>query len=150
MTLEQIIRNGILANAGVAALLGTNLFLVQLPEDAFDPASNPPGGKPPDAPTARAVYQRISTQRFYAHASANDVGWSVFRLTIWDYTGISTLNIAQAIVAALATFTAQLDDSPPSPNAPNFVLNQRMDVEPQTSPPLFKTVMDVRFFFEDQ
>lgn len=150
MTLEEIIRSGLLANAGVYALLGTNLFLVQLPEDAFDSSINPPGGTPPNTPTARAVYQRLTTQRIYAHASANNVGWSVFRFTIWDYTGISTLNIAQAIVAALADFTAQLEDSPPSPNAPNFVLSQRMDVEPQTDPPLFKTVMDVRFFFEDQ
>ena len=146
MQLEQIIRNGLLSDTGVAALLGTNLFLIQLPQDSFSPSINPPG----TGHSARAVYQRISTNRLYAHASTNDSGWSRFSFSIWDYTPGSVLAIATAITNALQKFTAQSSDSPPTPNAPNFVIDQRMEVEPETNPPLYKSILDVRFFFQDQ
>lgn len=146
MQLEVIFRNGILSFPEVATLLGTNLFDTQLPQNAFEQSVNPPG----PGVTARAVFQRIWTGRIYALAGANNAGWARFQVSIFDYQRSSVLAIATAITRALATWSAAATQSPPTPSAPNFVLNQWGGLEPQSMPPIYKEMLDIRIFFQDQ
>lgn len=145
--LEQIIRTAMLDYAPLTAIIGaTGLYLIQLPQNILGTLQ---------ADTCVATFQRITTSRIYAHYSANDVGSARFQFTAWaggKNGGAKVLECAQKIIDALATFNAS--QLPTSPDvllaAPNFVLDQRMEVEPQTRPPVFKCTLDARIWFRDQ
>ena len=144
MTLEEIIRTSLLADAPLNAAIGGNLFLMQLPQNLLN-----------GSPFKALTYQRISTQREYSHSSPADVGVCRFQFTAWANTaaaGEDCLNIGYALFNALKTFNAAaLPQSPPVLNqAPNFVINQFMAVEPSTKPPIYKCILDVRIWFRDQ
>jgi hypothetical protein len=147
MTLEEIIRDALLGYSPFTAIVGAaGLYLVQLPQNVLGTLQND---------TCVATYQRVAGTRIYAHASACDVGAARFQFTAWaggKSGGARVLAAAQAIIAGLRTFNAsQLPTSPEVLlGAPNFVLDQRMEVEPQTRPPIFKCTLDARIWFRDQ
>ncbi len=125
-------------------IIGGNLYLLQLPQSLLS-----------GTPFRALTYQRISTQRIYSHSSPADVGWCRFQFTAWAQTkasGEDVLNIAYALFNALKTFNAAaLPQSPLVLNQhPNFVINQFMGIEPNTQPPIYKCVLDVRIAFQDQ
>ena len=144
MTLEQIVRTALLADATLNAAIGGNLFLAQLPQNFLN-----------GSPFKALTYQRMSTQRDYSHSSPADVGWCRFQFTAWANTaatGEDSINIGYALFNALKTFNAAaLPASPPVLHQyPNFVLNQFMAIEPETKPPIYKCILDVRIWFRDQ
>lgn len=145
-TVEQIVRTGLLGYSALTAIISEALYLVQLPQNVL-------GALQGD--TCAVTYQRISTSRLYAHASALDVGWARFQFTAWaggKNGGLRVLECAQRIIEALGTFNAW--QVPTSPAvllaAPNFVLDQRVGIEPQTRPPVFTCSVDARIWFRDQ
>jgi hypothetical protein len=141
VTPEEQLRTTLLADPTVAGFLtyGSpaigHLWEGQLPQNVTFPA---------------AAYQRISTTRYYAHQGPADTGWIRFQISIWcrsKSSGLDALNIALAIISALKTLDASgLASAGPK----NFVLNQRLDIEPNTEPPIFKQILDVRIYFRDQ
>lgn len=147
-SLEQILHDALLAQSGLTALIGQRLYLVQLPQDVLT-FSNWPA----------VVYQRVSTVPLYTHSfdtgQQASVGWARFQITSWSRgpsSGNESDQIARAIHAALQTFNAWADPICPSVviSAPNYLLNRRMHVEPQTDPPLFKQILDVKIWYRDQ
>jgi hypothetical protein len=99
-----------------------------------------------------AAYQRITTSRIYSHGGAADTGWIRFQISIWcqsKSSGADAVNIALAIVNALKSIDAS-GLATPGAATRNFVLNQRLDIEPNTQPPIFKQILDVRIYFRDQ
>lgn len=140
MSLEADLRTALLADAGVQAQIAQRLYLMQ---------------KPPRCSFPCAAYQRISTQRLYTQAlggSQATRGWCRFQVTIWGDTatgGAQVLTVRDAILAALQTFN--LGALPASPSvlsqAPNFILQERMGLEPQPEQPLVKYMMDVQVWF---
>jgi len=142
--LEQILRTSLLADSTLNTAIGGNLFLVQLPQNLLT-----------GSPFKALTFQRVSTQRQYSHSSPADVGWCRFQFTAWANTaaaGADCLGIGYALFNALKTFNAAaLPASPPVlTQAPNFVLNQYMGIEPNTQPPIYKCILDVRIWFRDQ
>lgn len=147
IALEQIVRTALLANSTLSALIGTNLYLVQLPQ-------NPP--------YPCMVYQRISTRPITTMNQLGDysagwqgMGWARFQFTAWangSGAGNQTDQIARALQGAMNTFDAsQLPGSPAIlTHAPNLMLNRIMTVEPQTDPPLFKAQIDFDILYMEQ
>ncbi len=141
VTPEQQLRATLLADPTVAGFLvyGSpaigHLWEGQLPQNPSFPC---------------ASYQRISTTRYYSHAGPADTGWIRFQISIWCQSatsGADALAIALAIINALKT----LDASGIAGTGPkNFVLNQRLDIEPNTVPPIYKQILDIRVYFRDQ
>jgi hypothetical protein len=145
LTLEQQIYAALTSDAGIQAVIGSNLFLVQLPPNPTYPC---------------AAFQRISTNPIYSHSPSagqqGTVGWCRFQFTCWATgatSGQSVEAFAAAILAALQTFNAWAVPMSPEvaiDQAPNFVIGRRMGIEPQLSPPVFKTIIDVKIWYRDQ
>jgi len=144
MTLEQQVYDALIADAGIQGVIGANLFLVQLPQNPTYPS---------------ATYQRVSTSPLYVQATLGvaqaSMGWARFRFTCWA-TGATSGQMVEAffnaLLSVLGTFNAAaLPTSPEVINqAPNFVLNHSMLIEPQPSPPIFKSVTDVKIWYQNQ
>lgn len=140
--LEETIRAALLADDGVSALLGANLYIVQLP---------------PATPFPCATFQRVSTNPIYTIDQPTNwgtFGWARFTFSIWcqgPSSAAQSDQIAQAIQSAMLGFNASVEaTSPPVViQAPNFLIGRRMLVEPQTSPPLFKAILDYRIAYYD-
>jgi Protein of unknown function (DUF3168) len=97
-----------------------------------------------------ATYQRVTTTRLYAHDGPADTGWIRFQISIWcqsKTSGADAITIALAVINAIKALNASglASDGPK-----NFVLNQRLDIEPNTQPPIFKQILDMRVYFRDQ
>ncbi len=145
LAVEEQIRAGLLADAGVAALLGTRVYIDQLPQ-------NP-------NPYPVATVQRISDVPYYTQqppgGTQASVGWCRISITVWcDGATASQVreNLCRAIIIAMQTFSCY--DLPSSPlvvrQAPNLLLNRRHTVEPQTRQPLFKGILDFRCAYQFQ
>lgn len=143
-----------MADPGLSALIGDRLYLLQLPQ-------NPQG--PPDLYPC-GIYARISTQPLYVHTRGRNpltggqatIGRARFSFTFWSDDGangsIIVENIALALMAAMEG--VNLVDQPSSPfvinGAPNFLITRRPGIEPQTQPPLQKTMLDFMCWYSDQ
>ena len=59
---------------------------------------------------------------------------------------------AAAILAAIQKFNFWALPTSPQviTQSPNYVVGRRMSIEPQTDPPLFMAVIDVKIFYRDQ
>lgn len=141
MTLEQQIYNGLLADTGVTAFIGTRLFLIQLPQNPTYPC---------------ASYQRISTNPLYTQENADQgtVGWARFQISGFfegAQSGLQCEEFAKAVTAALQTFNAgQPPASPPVLGTPpNYVMGRSMRVQPQTQPPIYMCVIDAKLWYND-
>lgn len=138
LSVEQQFRQAMLNNGAVAAALPGGLYEVQLPQNV---ATYPAGS-----------FQRVSTQRNWVQAQGgqySDMGWTRFQIDLWSNTETADDDVdiaALAIIQALRTFNAY---SGGSAGGSNRVLNQRMQVEPQTQPPMFRCILDVQIWFSD-
>jgi hypothetical protein len=143
------LRADLLADAGLAGLIGDRLYLVQLPQNPIYPCG---------------VYQRVSTQPLYVQTRGRTpltggqatIGWARFSFKFWSNDGQQGGSIVESIANALmaAMETVNLIALPQSPvvinNAPNFLLTRRMGVEPQTQPPLYFEMLDFKLWYSDQ
>ncbi len=145
MSLEQDFRAAIIADPSVQPITGPRWWLVQKPPNLT--ASGYPCG----------TYQRVSTQRLYTQdgrAAGNQAsrGWCRFQLVLWAAGangGESVLALREAVLAFLQRFNAVQPPASPQTlsQAPNFVLQERMALEPQPEQPLAKYLIDVKVFF---
>lgn len=144
LAVETQIRNALIADAGVAAIVGTNWWPDQLPQNPVFPAG---------------TIQRVSDVPYYTQQSPGgtqaSVGWCRISITVWCDTkdgGLTRENLCRAIILAMQTFSCY--DLPSSPlvvqQAPNILLNRRHGVEPQTRQPLFKAMLDWRIAYQFQ
>lgn len=143
-TLDERLRAAFLADAGVSALIGNRLYDRQIAQN------------PPQYPCA--AYQRISTIPLYSQEHDSDqasVGWARYQITVWadgPNGGIIAANVAKAFSDALQGFN--LWNQPASPvvvqSAPNYILNRRAGIEPNTKQPLFKEFIDIKCWYSEQ
>ncbi len=138
-SLETRFRAAILGNAGVSALIGDRMDDRQLAQNPIYPCVR---------------YQRISTIFLYSQERGSEqggVGWARFQVDCLAIIGDDADAIATAISQALQTFN--LWSPPASPvvvnTAPNSVLNRRAAIEPNTQPPVFKTILDIKVWFAE-
>lgn len=143
MTLEAQFQAALAADPTYTALVTGGTFLVQLPQNPSYPC---------------AAIQRISTVPLYAHftdpaIAQAGVGRGRLQLTCWAQgptSGATIDAIEQAVLNVLRTFNAYTLVESPFTQAPSFLLNYRMLVEPQTQPPLFKGILDILCWYQDQ
>jgi Protein of unknown function (DUF3168) len=123
-----------------SGLVTGKTWLVQLPQNPTYPA---------------AAIQRVSTVPLYVQTGPGDpqqaaVGRARLQFTCWvrndANAGQISDAIAQAVLNVARSFSAY--GSPPT-GSPTFMLNRRMELEPQTQPPLFKQVLDLLFWYSD-
>jgi len=143
MTLETRFREGLLADAAVAAALDTRLYhqtVRQLP------------------PYPAAAFQRIATRRIATIEQTGNwmsSGWVRFQVTVLDTDGIRCVETMDKIRKALQTFDLSSEDFIGSPavrvvrQAPNLVVRETVDVQPETKPPVFVGLLDANCFFRD-
>ena len=141
--LEQIVCQSLLSYAPLSTLIGSRLYLVQLPQRPTYPAM---------------TYQRIDTVPYTTLTQGStfqQMGWARFQFTAWAQgptAGSQTDQIARQLQAAMLTFSAaQQPWSPEIINQrPNLMLTRSMGIEPQTEPPLFKARIDYRILYWEQ
>lgn len=140
MNLEQQFIAALNADPTYSALVTGKTWLVQLPPNPSYPA---------------AAIQRVSTVPLYVQAGPGyapqaAVGRARLQFTCWvsnaQNAGVLSDAIAQAVLNVTRSFSAY--GSPPT-GSPTFMLNRRMELEPQTQPPLFKQVLDLLFWYQD-
>lgn len=141
ISVENQLRTGLLADAGVAGIIGNRLYLVQLPQNPVYPS---------------ACYQRIATVPLYTQDNdlQGTVGWARFRVYGFfegKNSGNDSEAFAQAVTAALQTFNCgQPQQSPPVLGTPpNYVIGRKMEVQPQTQPPIYMSVIDIKLWYND-
>lgn len=142
MSVEASLRAAMIADAGVAGKIAARLYLGQIPQNPTYPC---------------AAYQRISTQRLYAHMLGGQqgaFGWSRFQFTSFGAGptgGADAEATSAALRAALQTFNLAAVAASPQVllQAPNFVLNELMHIEAQPEQPIFKFILDVKVWFND-
>jgi len=143
VSLESQLYLALVGDTTLGALVGGRIYLAQLPQGTVYPA---------------LTYQRISTIPTYVHSpvdSQASVGWSRFQITCWvsSKTAANDMDaLAKAVLGVLNHFNAwALPASPPVLNqAPSYLIDRRMSVEPNTNPPIFKTMLDVKLWYRDQ
>jgi len=143
MTLEQNLRENMLAAPGFTSAVPGGLW-----------------GKVPQNPTYPVVqFQRISTPRIYTQDQLSNsrwggAGWARFQFTAFANDAAAGLDQAQAtadaIRAAIKTFDLSQETGAPFLHAPNFVISERAGEIPDTMPPVYTQMLDVRVFFRDQ
>lgn len=138
--LEQRFYAAVSGNAGVAALLGvgtaSRLYHQTVRQLPTYPA---------------AAYQRIATRRVMTIQQASNwmsSGWARFQFTILDTDDVRLIQVMDAIRASLKTFDLS-SDTGVSDQAPNLVVRETVDVQPETKPPVFVALMDTTCFFRD-
>lgn len=140
-SVEEAIRAHLVADSGVAAIVGDRVYLVQLPQNPTYPAIR---------------YQRISTIPLYTHqlgGSQGTVGWCRFQFDGFcqgPSSGKQSDELARAILTALGKFNAYQFGQSPLVQAPNFLITRSMGIEPGTQPPVFKARLDVKVWYRDQ
>ena len=100
--------------------------------------------------------RRISTVKLHSHEttyqrSANSQVQPRFQIDVLDFSAETARAAAAAICDWLARVDFSTDDQFDSPvttpkRHPNFVLNQRADMEFTTQPPAYVETLDVRIF----
>lgn len=142
MNLESQFRAALLADATYTGLVTGGTFLIQLPQNPTYPC---------------AAIQRVSTVPLYSHSPSPqsnqaDVGRARLQYTCWAQgpsSGATVDAIEQAVLNVLRTFSAYAISESPYTPAPSFLLNYRMQVEPNTQPPLFKGILDILCWYQD-
>ncbi len=143
MTLEQNLRENVLAAPGFTSAVPGGLW-----------------GKLPQNPTYPVVqFQRITTNRMFTQDQISnprwgDCGWARFQFTCFSNDASAGLDQAQAtadvVRAALKTFDLSQETGAAFTHAPNFVVGERAGEVPDTMPPVYTQMLDVRVFFRDQ
>lgn len=140
MTLEQQFIAALNADPTYTGLVTGGTWLFQLPQNPQFPC---------------ATIERVSTVPLYVQSATGNpqqaaVGRARLQFSCWvknaSSAGIVSDQIAQAVLAVTRSFSAF--GSPPT-GSPTFLLNRRMGIEPQTQPPLFKQILDILFWYQD-
>jgi hypothetical protein len=131
-TLEVKVRTGAAAYAPLTALLGSSPFRwfdTQLPQGATFPA---------------VVAQLISNPQNYYMGGQMDTSFARLQLTVWD----TDAERARAVEAAISSFLQQFTASgaPAGRAKPNYIMNTRQSMYPQTQPPQFQRIIDAKLF----
>ncbi len=129
-----------LAYAGVADIIGERFYLLQLPQGVEYPA---------------ASYQRTATVPLYTQDNdlQGTVGYARFQISGFfqgKSSGADSEAFAQAVTKALQTFNCLTPGSPPVLGTPpNYVIGRNMQPQPQTQPPIFMQVIQVKLWYDD-
>lgn len=143
--LETQIYQALIGDATLVGLVGNAIYLGQMPQNS------------PSYPAL--IYQRISTMPIYVNSPGSglqaSVGWSRFQFTFYvaSKTAAADLEaLCRALLNIFNNFNAWALPTSPLVNtqSPNFLLNRRMEVEPNTSPPLFKAILDFKIYYQNQ
>lgn len=150
MDAVELLRATLLADTTVASYIGTRVTAVQLPQNPVYDA---------------ITYQQIGAETLYtqdgvAQGTQGGAGKMRFRLTIHCQGKVGGVDsylrsrtIAKAVRAVMDR-TLDLWNPPGSPptfkQAPNKLLAQRDNVEPNTQPPVFQQLLDYETWFQDQ
>jgi hypothetical protein len=82
-------------------------------------------------------------------------GWARFQITVLDTDDVRLVETMDKIRKALQTFDLSSEDFTGSPavrvvrQAPNLVVRETVDVQPETKPPVFVGLLDANCFFRD-
>lgn len=142
MSLEEIFRTAMLANATVAGLIADRLYPLQKVQLGTYPC---------------AAYQRIAIDRRYTQnfgANSGSVGWSRFQLVMWadGPNGVSgALAMRDAFVIAIQGFNSAPYITSPQviTQAPNFIVREAWGLAPATQQPIARYEMDVQLWFSE-
>jgi hypothetical protein len=98
---------------------------------------------------------RVSTVRDYLQGGISQLSCPRFQIDVLDYSAENSRQAAQAIIDWLSRISLAENNQFASPQTtppqfPNFLLNQRSGMEPQTKLPVFVTMLDVRLFNLEQ
>lgn len=150
VSLETQIYQALTADPTLTGLVGTSIFLAQLPQNVVTSGTGYPA----------LTYQRISTTPLYVQAGnpttqQGSSGWARFQFTFYvaSKTAAGDLEaLVRALFAILNNFNAWALPSSPSVvlQSPNFLLSRRMQVDAETSPPLFMAILDYRIAYQNQ
>lgn len=140
--LEKLFYAGVIADAGVQALLGAppnaRLYFQTVAQNPVYPA---------------AAYQRAATKRLITADQSNPrwmgAGWARFQLTILDTDDVRLIQVMDALRASLKTFDLSNEGTSPDGQAPNFVVSEYTTVQPATKPPVYIAMLDANCFFRD-
>src|SRR5690242_21333738 len=139
--LNERIRIGAAADAGLQALLGTNPFRLwfdQLRQGSLMPA---------------IVLQQISSATDYTATQRLATGWSRQQFMIWGGQDMAGQTARQAVAAALKTFLDQWDGGlgPGGTSVyPNHVENERDFVFFQKTTPIYQRLVDVMMYTDER
>lgn len=151
MSVEQLLHDALLADAGVSAIIGNRLYFLQLPQGP-DGLVYPSGVYQPIALTPLYVQTRGRSPLEGGQAT---VGRVRMQLCFWadgSSGGATVLSLYQAVMAAMENFNAIALPTSPAviANAPNRLVQRKIDVEPNTQPPLARLHMDFDIWYQDQ
>ncbi len=137
--IKERFASALLADSGVSSFIGNRLDR-QLPQNPVFPCCS---------------YARISDVPLYSqeHDSAQGTTrWARFQVDVWSKSDIEADQVADAIEAALQTFNLWLQPSSPFvlTSAPNTVLMRRDGIEPNTQPPIFREILDIKVWYSVQ
>jgi hypothetical protein len=153
VSLEQLLYQGLLADAAVTALLGVDagnnpaIYDKQLPQQTFATFAS-------TANFTAGVFNRISSPSLFAHgagAAQGNTGRAHFTLEFWSNSSEGTVlldSLNRAIKSFFQSFSAW--GSPASTNPGFFSYSARTGIEAQMQPTLQKLFIDVQFWFSDQ
>ncbi len=144
LAVEQQIRDGLIADAGVFAITGTRIYPDQIPQNPVYPC---------------VFIERASDKPYYTQQAPGgtqaSVGWARISISMWcDTQNASQIreNLCRAIILAMQTFSCY--DPPSSPSvvrqAPNILVGRRHWPEPQPRQPLFRAVLDFMCCYQFQ
>lgn len=132
--LEQKLQTALLADAGITALVGTNVFGSALPQGIMSAA----------APVRALTVQRISTVRgSLQERGIHSLAAIRIQFTAWC-KGVNSETDALSVLNALTTFLNGFNATTGSTTRPNTILNERVTRYAATLPPLYMGVMDAR------
>lgn len=143
--LEQKLRTLILADSGLSALVGTNVYGADLPQGIMSGA----------APFRAMTILRVSTQRgSLQERGIHSLALVRIQFTVWCKGSSSesdALSVLKALVDFLNNFDATSTNQFGSPatapfHSPNFILNERITRWPKTLPPLYMGILDARIY----
>ena len=127
MSLETDLRTACLAYGPLETLVGQRFMQMPLLEDQDYPC---------------IAFTRIWSPRMYTQSG--DAGIAVARVQYdcWDTTDTGAFDLADKLIAALATFTLA-----GGTGRPNFVINQFTSPDPEGDPAFFRVIVEARHWF---
>lgn len=136
LAVEQQLRTALLANASIAAAVGTRIYVEPLPQNGRFPAMS---------------MQRISTIYNYVHGDNGmfaDFGWTRIQLDIWDNTAADSFQLvsqqAQYVRETLRTFKATNQSK-----SANRVMNLQIRPLADLQPIGYRAILDLKIYFAD-
>lgn len=133
-SLEQKLHTALLADAGVSAIVGTNVYGVDLPQGIMSQT----------APVRALTVLRVSTLRGSTHdRGIHSMAAVRIQFTAWT-KGVSSEADALSIMKALVDFLNTFNATAGSVTRPCTVLNQRVTRYATTLPPLYMGIVDAR------